>query len=352
MTATLLPVLKARFIDNNNEPLTGGKVYTYASGTLTPKTSYTDATGATANSNPVILNAYGEADIWISGNYTINVTDANDVQQQGYPIDGVQDIHTADNVTATSTTSLSVSAASKTFTTQANKYFPVGIFLLIVSDAAPSTNWMHGQVTAYSGTQLTINVTTSTGSGTHSDWTISLSGPVGPTGSAGAPGAGTGDVVGPAGATASRIALFDGATGKLIKQHTGGAGSAASLDVGTSANQVVQLTAAAKLPAVDGSLLTGLNLAVLTTGDAGKIVMGTITIQWGRIAAATTSNSGSVTFGTAFSSAPNCIIVSEKYSSGSLGNSNLQWNGESTTGFTWYKSASNSQIFWIAIGPT
>ena len=37
-----------------------------------------------------------------------------------------------------------------------------------------------------------------------------------------------------------------------------GLGTVATLDVGTSANQVVQLTAAAKLPAVDGSLLTNL----------------------------------------------------------------------------------------------
>lgn len=36
-------------------------------------------------------------------------------------------------------------------------------------------------------------------------------------------------------------------------------GTAAMLDVGTGASQVVQLTAAAKLPAVDGSLLTGLS---------------------------------------------------------------------------------------------
>ncbi|NDF43444.1 MAG: hypothetical protein EB137_02490 [Actinobacteria bacterium] len=38
-----------------------------------------------------------------------------------------------------------------------------------------------------------------------------------------------------------------------------GLGSAATLNVGTSANNIVQLTAAAKLPAVDGSLLTSLS---------------------------------------------------------------------------------------------
>lgn len=275
MTASLLPVPRIRFLDGNGNPLDGGKLYTYEAGTSTPKASYVDSTAVTENTNPIILNELGEASIWISGNYKINLTDADDVQVDGFPVDNVQDLHTADNVTATSTTSLSVSAASKTFTTQTGKYFPAGIFLLAVDDAAPSTNWMHGQVTAYVGTQLTINVTTATGSGTHADWTISLSGPVGPQGSTGSPGAGTGDVVGPASVTTSRIALFDGTSGKLIKQHTGGAGSAASLDVGTSANQIVQLTAAAKLPAVDGSLLTGLVAAQVSGVASGATLIST-----------------------------------------------------------------------------
>lgn len=42
-------------------------------------------------------------------------------------------------------------------------------------------------------------------------------GATGPTGPTGASGSGSGDVVGPSGATASNVALFDGATGKLIK---------------------------------------------------------------------------------------------------------------------------------------
>jgi hypothetical protein len=42
-------------------------------------------------------------------------------------------------------------------------------------------------------------------------------GPTGPQGPAGASGSGTGDVIGPGSATDSHLALFDGATGKLIK---------------------------------------------------------------------------------------------------------------------------------------
>ena len=45
---------------------------------------------------------------------------------------------------------------------------------------------MFGQVTAYAGTSLTINVTVAGGSGTHADWTIEPSGSVGPAGATGA----------------------------------------------------------------------------------------------------------------------------------------------------------------------
>ena len=42
--------------------------------------------------------------------------------------------------------------------------------------------------------------------------------------------------------------------------------TAAVLDVGTTASKVVQMTAAAKLPGVDGSLVTALNMGAASTG--------------------------------------------------------------------------------------
>jgi len=88
----------------------------------------------------------------------------------------------AAKLTGTSTSSNTIAAVPKTFTTQAGKFFEQGRWLLITSDADP-TNYMHGQVTAYSGTSLTVNVTNVGGSGTHTDWTIRVSG------TRGAPGA-------------------------------------------------------------------------------------------------------------------------------------------------------------------
>lgn len=97
MTATLMPLLRAKFFDSSNNPLSGGKVYTYAAGTSTPKASYTDYNAGTLNANPVILNSLGEADIWLNGNYKINVTDSNDVQLSGYPVDNITSIQNLSN---------------------------------------------------------------------------------------------------------------------------------------------------------------------------------------------------------------------------------------------------------------
>jgi hypothetical protein len=54
-----------QFFDVTGAPLVGGLLYTYSAGTTTPQVTYTDSSGATANTNPVVLNARGEADIWL-----------------------------------------------------------------------------------------------------------------------------------------------------------------------------------------------------------------------------------------------------------------------------------------------
>jgi hypothetical protein len=65
--STLAPTPKLQFFDANGAPLVGGKLYTYAAGTTTPLASYTDSTGNTANTNPIILDSRGEANVWLSG---------------------------------------------------------------------------------------------------------------------------------------------------------------------------------------------------------------------------------------------------------------------------------------------
>lgn len=86
---SLAPLPKFRFFTAGGtgtpvRPLVGGKVYFYEAGTTTPKDTYTSSTGLVANTNPVILNSRGEADIWLgAGSYKMLVTDENDVAQGG-----------------------------------------------------------------------------------------------------------------------------------------------------------------------------------------------------------------------------------------------------------------------------
>lgn len=91
---------------------------------------------------------------------------------------------------ATSTTSFLIGTGSKVFTTQSNKDFGVGSYVIATSDANPATNYMSGQITAYSGANLTTNITATGGSGTYADWTLRASGSAGSTGSTGATGPG------------------------------------------------------------------------------------------------------------------------------------------------------------------
>jgi hypothetical protein len=58
-----------QFLDDSGNVLTGGKLYSYAAGTTTPQTTYTSASGLTAHSNPIILNAAGRVatgEIWLT----------------------------------------------------------------------------------------------------------------------------------------------------------------------------------------------------------------------------------------------------------------------------------------------
>jgi hypothetical protein len=63
--ASLSPAPKLQFFGSDGLPLVGGKLYTYEAGTTTPLATYTDYTGTTQNTNPVILDSYGQANVWI-----------------------------------------------------------------------------------------------------------------------------------------------------------------------------------------------------------------------------------------------------------------------------------------------
>lgn len=68
--ASLSPTPKLQFFGTDGLPLVGGKLYTYAAGTTTPIATYTDNTQANLNTNPVILDAAGQASVWLADSIT------------------------------------------------------------------------------------------------------------------------------------------------------------------------------------------------------------------------------------------------------------------------------------------
>lgn len=94
-----------QFLDDDGNPLSGGKLYTYEAGTTTPKATYTDAGGGTSNSNPVILDSAGRATVFLSGSYKFSLYDSSDVL-----------VEETDNVVSFATASSGVDTITTSFT--------------------------------------------------------------------------------------------------------------------------------------------------------------------------------------------------------------------------------------------
>lgn len=74
---SIMPTGKQQFFAPGTAiPLVGGKLYTYAAGTSTPKATYQDAAGTTPNTNPITLDSAGSALIFWDGAYKIVLKDA------------------------------------------------------------------------------------------------------------------------------------------------------------------------------------------------------------------------------------------------------------------------------------
>jgi hypothetical protein len=164
--AGLTPSPKQQIFGSDGLPLVGGKIYTYAAGTTTPLATYTDYTAGTANTNPVILNSLGQANIWLatSSSYKFSVYTSADVL-----------LYTVDNIaTPIDYISLVTSLASPP---------PIG-------STAPNTgafttlNATTGTVTTLTSTTgnittvnaTTVNATTTTTSGVTTTGTLTFSG--------------------------------------------------------------------------------------------------------------------------------------------------------------------------------
>lgn len=140
-TTSLVPMPKAQFFDNSGNPLAGGFVCTFAAGTTTPLVTYTDSTGGTPNSIPVVLDSAGRANIWLGTSpYKIVVYSAG------------------------GSNSCPPGGSSVLISSTDNVYTPGGTFSLASPPAIGNTVPNTGAFTTLSSTTLTA--TTATFSGT------------------------------------------------------------------------------------------------------------------------------------------------------------------------------------------
>ncbi len=148
MANDLSPVPKLKFFDNNGNPLSGGKLFTYVAGTSTKLATYVSSAGA-ANTNPIILDYRGEANVWVPPNvsYKYILAPATDTDPPTNPI------FTVDNVVSAQLLTLyggvdtgSVNAYVITFTSNFSAYTD-GIVIYWVpsnTNTGPSTLNVNG----------------------------------------------------------------------------------------------------------------------------------------------------------------------------------------------------------------
>lgn len=91
MSFSLSPIGNEQQVSQNGAPLSGGLLYTYLAGSSTPAATYTDSSGATPQSNPIVLNVLGRPNspIWMTDGtaYKLVLTDSTGVTQ--WTIDSV-----------------------------------------------------------------------------------------------------------------------------------------------------------------------------------------------------------------------------------------------------------------------
>lgn len=133
MAVNLSPVggVAAQFFTNTGAVLTGGKLYTYAAGTTTPAATYTSGNGATAWTNPIVLDAAGRVsgsgEIWLTDgvSYKFVLKDSTDVL-----------IATYDNITGINSNFVNFVAEQEIQTATAGQT----VFTLTTTQYQPGTN--------------------------------------------------------------------------------------------------------------------------------------------------------------------------------------------------------------------
>lgn len=125
MTVNLSPLAGAgwQFFDNNGDPLSGGLLYTYAAGTTTPATTYTSSSGATANTNPIVLNSAGRppSQVWLNSTDNYKFVLANSSNVTIWTMDNIAGNSSFVTTTIANLPSVSASAGSVVFVTNTGR---------------------------------------------------------------------------------------------------------------------------------------------------------------------------------------------------------------------------------------
>lgn len=185
--------------------------------------------------------------------------------------------------TDTSASSVAIGTGAKTFTVTAGKSFLGGMYLVIADTAAPSTNFMVGQVTSYSGTSLVMNMLYAGGSGTKTAWTISQS----------AVGVGGGGVVAP---LALNLPLINGYVDWSISANALTASIKTYSGDDPSATNPVYATFRDPTLTTSGYYVRSITAALSVTASSGS-TLGTVSAQASRIRAVLMDDGGTVVLG-------------------------------------------------------
>lgn len=121
---------------------------------------------------------YDDADLTgESTRYSDIVTTGTGVDVPRYIAPMIDALADAGKILATtSTSSVAIGTGSKAFVMVTERAYSVGQWVISARTSAPTTTYMVGQVTANSGGTLTVDVDSAVGTGTHTDWTISVTG--------------------------------------------------------------------------------------------------------------------------------------------------------------------------------
>lgn len=78
VNVSLSPAPKQTFFDQSGAACAGCSLYSYAGGTTTPTPTYTSSTGTSQNTNPIVLDIAGAANVWLatSSKYKLVLKDA------------------------------------------------------------------------------------------------------------------------------------------------------------------------------------------------------------------------------------------------------------------------------------